>query len=309
MDDRIPIESYLSTFVKSLAIAPIRLNDPLGAIGVYWCRKYYPSEIEIKLLNSLADAAAKAVENVRLIEGLEQKISERTSQLQAVNKELETFTYSVSHDLKAPLRGIDGYSKLLSDFYGADLNEEVKHFISVIRKSTVQMNQLIEDLLQYSRLERSQKRNEPVNIGQKVDSALKMYHDELLAHNFSLENNVPDVSIVTDTGGIQIVLRNLIGNAIKFTKEVPNPVIRINLEELRDSWVLSVEDNGVGFDMKYSQRIFEIFQRLHRAEDYPGTGIGLAMVAKAVQGMNGKVWAKSKTGQGATFYIEILKHK
>jgi hypothetical protein len=306
-DDRIPIESYRSTFVRSLAIAPIRLKDPLGAIGAYWASNYLPSEIEVKLLNTLADAAAKAVENVQLIEDLEQKISQRTSQLQAVNKELETFTYSVSHDLKAPLRGIDGYSKLLSDLYATDLNEEAKHFIAVIRNSTQQMNQLIEDLLQYSRLERSQKRNEPVKIGQEVDSVLKMYHDELLAHNFSLENNVPDVSIVADSGGIQIALRNLIGNAIKFTKAVPDPGIWINLEELPDSWVLSVKDNGVGFDMKYSHRIFEIFQRLHRAEDYPGTGIGLAMVSKAVQRMEGKVWAESKPGQGAAFFLEIPK--
>jgi hypothetical protein len=306
-DDRIPAEAYKSTFVRSLAIAPIRLNDPLGAIGVYWGGNYSPSEMDVTLLNTLADAAAKAVENVQLIEGLEQKISERTMQLQAVNKELETFTYSVSHDLKAPLRGIDGYSKLLSDLYANELNDEAKSFITVIRNSTLQMNQLIEDLLQYSRLERSQRRNEVLQIRQLVDSVIKINQDELLARNFKIENTIPDISIFADSGGMQIALRNLIGNAIKFTQSVAEPVLSLRLNEAPNSWIISVSDNGIGFDMKYHQRIFEIFQRLQRAEDYPGTGIGLAMVSKAMQRMNGNVWAESAPGKGATFYLEIPK--
>jgi hypothetical protein len=306
-DDRTPIESYKSTFVRSLAIAPIRLNDPLGAVGAYWSSHYSPSEMDIKLLNSLADAAAKAIENVQLIDGLEQKISERTSQLQAVNKELETFTYSVSHDLKAPLRGIDGYSKLLSDLYANELNDEAKHFISTIRRSTQLMNQLIDDLLQYSRLERSQLRSEPVMIKSFINAILKIHEDEISSRRFSVAIDIPDTAIIADSNGIQMALRNLIENAIKFTKTVPEPTIEIKQEESENFWILSVKDNGIGFDMKYSQRIFEIFQRLHRVEDYPGTGIGLAMVGKAMQRMNGKARAESNPGQGATFYLEILK--
>ncbi|HCY40529.1 MAG TPA: hypothetical protein DHV48_04125 [Prolixibacteraceae bacterium] len=306
-DDRVPFASYRSTFVKSLAIAPIRLNDPLGAIGAYWGHNYTPSEVEIKLLNTLADAAAKAVENIQLIEGLEQKISHRTSQLQAVNKELETFTYSVSHDLKAPLRGIDGYSKLLSDLYAKDLNDEAKHFISTIRRSTQLMSQLIDDLLQYSRLERSQLRNEPVVIKSIVNAILKVNEDEIISGGFSVTMEIPDKAIIADSNGIQMALRNLIENAIKFTKTAPEPVIEIKQVESDNFWLISVKDNGIGFDMKYSQRIFEIFQRLHRVEDYPGTGIGLAMVGKAMQRMNGRAWAESTPGQGATFYLEIPK--
>ncbi|MHC1690087.1 MAG: PAS domain S-box protein [Bacteroidales bacterium] len=306
-DERVPIEAYKSTFVKSLAIAPIRLNDPLGAIGAYWGSNYLPSEIEIKLLNTLADAAAKAVENVQLIDGLEQKIIERTSQLQSVNKELETFTYSVSHDLKAPLRGIDGYSKLLSDLYANELNDEAKNFISTIRKSTQLMSQLIDDLLQYSRLERSQMRNETVMIKSFIDAILKINEDEIISHRFSVITDIPEASITADYNGIQMALRNLIENAIKFTKTVPEPTIEIKQKESERCWTISVKDNGIGFDMKYSQRIFEIFQRLHRVEDYPGTGIGLAMVAKAMQRMNGRAWAESTPGLGATFYLEIPK--
>lgn len=306
-DERIPIESYKSTYINSLAISPIRISDPLGAIGAYWANNYKPSEIEIKLLNSLADAAAKAVENVQLIDGLEQKISERTSQLQAANKELETFTYSVSHDLKAPLRGIDGYSKLLSDLYGNKLNDEANYFIETIRRSTTQMNQLIEDLLQYSRLERSNLQIKPLKIRSVVESILKINEEEVTQNNFAIKINVPDIKILADSNGIQIALRNLIENAIKFTKKVDNPEITITLEENSQNWIISVSDNGIGFDMKYSERIFEIFQRLQRAEDFPGTGIGLAMVAKAVQRMNGSVRSVSAPGEGATFYLEIPK--
>jgi len=218
-DNRIPIDTYKSTYVKSLAISPIRISEPLGAIGAYWANTYVPSEIEIMLLNSLSDSAAKAVENIQLIEGLENKISERTSQLQRVNKELETFTYSVSHDLKAPLRGIDGYSKLLSDLYGNKLSDEAKYFIETIRSSTIQMNQLIEDLLQYSRLERSGLQIKPIRIKSVIDSILKVNEEEIIRSNFLVNLNVPDITILADSNGIQIALRNLIENAIKFTKK------------------------------------------------------------------------------------------
>lgn len=305
-DDRIPIEAYKSTFVRSLAIAPIRMNDPLGAVGAYWARNYSPTEVEVKLLNTLADAASKAVENVQLIEGLEQKISERTSQLQAVNKELETFTYSVSHDLKAPLRGIDGYSKLLEDLYGQNLNEEASHFIRTIRKSTLQMNQLIEDLLNYSRLERSQFRDEPINLRLFTEKIVKLYHNEL--EGFSVQVSVPEIVARGDSSGLTISFRNLIENAIKFSRNSSSPTIEIGSIERPETCILFVKDNGVGFDMKYHNRIFEIFQRLHRAEDFPGTGIGLAMVNKAVQRMGARVWAESSPGNGATFFIELPKN-
>ncbi|HCE56243.1 MAG TPA: hypothetical protein DER09_00245 [Prolixibacteraceae bacterium] len=247
-------------------------------------------------------------EELRMLNSeLEQKVKQRTAQLVVIIKQLEAFTYSVSHDLKSPLRGIDGYSKLLFDLYGNSLNDEARHFISTIRSSTKQMNQLIVDLLQYSRLELADVQREPVEIKSVVDSFLQTQEDEINSHHFLVVINFPETTLMADSTGIQIVLRNLIENAIKFSKSVPNPEINFGLEEKHESWILSVKDNGVGFDMKYSQRIFEIFQRLHRAEEYPGTGIGLAMVSKAVQRMNGKAWAESQPGHGATFYIEIPK--
>ncbi len=259
------------------------------------------------VIRDLTEQKLAEQEILKLNQSLENKVALRTQQLTNAMKELETFTYSVSHDLKAPLRGIDGYSKLLSDLYAKELNDEAQYFITVIRNSTMQMNQLIEDLLQYSRLERSQLRSELVNIRQIVDSILKINQDDLLVQNFRIENDVPDISVFADSGGIQIALRNLIGNAIKFTRSADKPAIRVSMNETPGSWVIEVSDNGVGFDMKYQHRIFEIFQRLHRAEDYPGTGIGLAMVSKAMQRMNGRVWANSEPGKGATFYLELRK--
>lgn len=306
-DDRIPKDVYKPTFVKSLAMVPINQKEPIGAIGNYWKETYIPGEPEMQLLQTLADAAARAIENINLYAELEDRVNQRTEQLQTVNKELETFTYSVSHDLKAPLRGIDGYSKLLLDEYGGKLDEEASFFIQTIRRSTIQMNRLIEDLLSYSRLERSQFKQEKIALKPFVDTLVANYRTELEKHRFSVTLMIPDVIIIADSTGLSIILRNLMENAIKFTCQKPSPSIEIGLEDNPGSWIICLKDNGVGFDMKYHDRIFEIFQRLQRAEDFPGTGIGLAMVAKAVKRMNGKAWAESIPGEGSSFYIEIPK--
>lgn len=306
-DSRIPQDAYRPTFVKSLVMVPVNTREPVGAIGIYWKEVCNPSAQEVNLLESLADATARSIENIQLNAQLEERVKVRTQQLEAANKELETFTYSVSHDLKAPLRGIDGYSRLLMELYGKNLNDEAMRFVTTIRSSTLQMNQLIEDLLQYSRLERSHLQVRPLKVDTYIESILNMHEEELKAHHFVVKINIPATEIVVDPNGIQIVLRNLIGNAIKFTKKVDQPEINISMEEKPDSWLIAVSDNGIGFDMKYSERIFEIFQRLQRAEDYPGTGVGLAMVAKAMQRMKGKVWAQSVPGTGSTFYLEFTK--
>lgn len=261
------------------------------------------------LLSVLEDQQIAQQKVNELNEALERRVKERTAQLEAVNKELETFTYSVSHDLKAPLRGIDGFSKLLQDIYGPVLNEEAQSFLKTIRNSTMLMNQLIDDLLNYSRLERSQINIGSIDIANVFDAVLAVNKAELDANQFTVEMDCEGIELMADSQALTIAIRNLIENAIKFTKNRPNPRIKIAVADKAQSWVISVADNGIGFNMKYHQRIFEIFQRLERAEDFPGTGIGLAMVSKAMQRMKGKVWAESVVGEGSVFYLEIPKHQ
>lgn len=237
---------------------------------------------------------------------LEERVQERTAQLAAANAELETFAYSVSHDLKAPLRGIDGYSKLLLQDYGEKLGEEGRGFIENVRRATLQMNNLIDDLLAYSRIERQDLTFDELEIEAVVQLALKERREELAARGVEVDIALPRrLSAKADLDGLLIVLRNLIENAIKFTRDARPPRIEIGGREHPHTVEFWVRDNGIGFDMKFQERIFEIFQRLQRAEEYPGTGVGLALVRRALARMGGRVWCESSPGNGATFFVEL----
>jgi PAS domain S-box-containing protein len=238
---------------------------------------------------------------------LEKRVAERTAELAAANRELETFAYSVSHDLKAPLRGIDGYSQLLQETCASELSEDGRLFVQNIRDGSAQMNALIDDLLDYSRMERRHLRSMRLDLGDAVRSVLAERASEIEARGVSLQVQFPALSVQADPDGLAVALRNLFENALKFTNGAKPPVIEVGGREEPDSCILWVKDNGIGFDMKFHDRIFEIFQRLQRTEDYPGTGIGLALVSKAMQRMGGRVWAQSAPGQGATFYLELPK--
>lgn len=238
---------------------------------------------------------------------LEQRVEERTAALAAKTKELETFSYSVAHDLKAPLRGIDGYSRLLLEEHLEKLDEEGRAFLHTIRASTERMNQLIDDLLAYSRLERRALTAGSIELHSFIETLVEEKRLELEDRRIRLSMNVNGGSVIADADSLAQALRNYLDNAIKFAREAPEPQIEIGAEEMERACRLWVRDNGVGFDMKYHDRIFEIFQRLHRLEDYPGTGVGLAIVRKAMERMGGRAWAESAVGQGATFYLEIPK--
>lgn len=245
----------------------------------------------------------------RLNAELEERIAARTAALKAKSRELETFAYSVAHDLKAPLRGIDGYSRLLLDDHAADLNAEGQYFLKTIQGSTIEMSQLIDDLLEYSRLERREFKPDRLELGPLITSVIEQKKREAQAADCDIAFvvSVNGGSIVTDANGLIQSLKNYLDNAIKFTRKVPQPCIEIGSKENTKNVLVWVHDNGVGFDMKYHERIFDIFQRLDPGEEYPGTGVGLAIVRKSMERMGGRAWAESEPGRGATFYLEIPK--
>ena len=240
-------------------------------------------------------------------EHLEEIVDRRTAEVKAINTELETFTYSVSHDLKAPLRGIDGYSRLLVEEYGDKLDQEGLQFLKNIRSSTEQMHQLIEDLLTFSRMERRDLVQTQVNLRQMLDGLIFEREREISDRSIQMKIEIVSDHIVCDRESMRQILGNFIDNAIKFSADKPKPEIEIKVGQTPETLRFSVKDNGIGFDPKHQERIFSIFQRLHRIEDFPGTGVGLALVKKAATRMGGKTWAESRLGHGATFFLEIPK--
>lgn len=236
---------------------------------------------------------------------LEQRVQERTAALADMNRELEAFTYSVSHDLKAPLRGIDGYSRLLAEAYADRLDQEGQRFLTHIRTGTQRMYELIDDLLAYSRLERRRLRWEKIDLRVLIEGLLAERQQEIDARQVHVTLDLQGALVQADRESAQQMCRNLLDNALKFTSHVDTPRLAIRCQMLPCTWQLHVQDNGIGFDMRYHERIFEMFQRLQREEDYSGTGVGLAIVRKAAERLGGRVWAESTLGQGATFYVEI----
>ncbi len=237
---------------------------------------------------------------------LEHRVADRTSELEAKHREMEAFTYSVSHDLKAPLRGIDGYSRLLESDHAGKLDEEGRFFVAMIRKAAAHMGDLIDDLLAYSRVERGRPKLGPVEPAPVVATVVDGAAAEATAGDVALTRSVePGLAVVGEREGLELALRNLLDNALKFTAGRPRREIEVGVRRADGHALFWVRDNGPGFNMRYHDRIFEIFQRLHRAEDFPGTGVGLAIVRKAVERMHGRVWAESAAGQGATFFIEL----
>lgn len=240
------------------------------------------------------------------LDRLHAELDASLAQLRRTNRELETFTYSVSHDLKAPLRAIDGYSRLLLSDHEASLDAEGRGFLANIRQASQQMAQLIDDLLAYSQLERRNQELAPLALDAAVRAVLAPYEDELHRRGVEVKTAIPaGLRARGDAQSLALALRNLVDNALKFSHASTPPMIEITGTQTGEAVVVSVHDNGVGFDMKFHDRIFDIFQRLHRAEDYPGTGVGLAIVRKAMERMGGEVWAQSQPGQGATFYLRV----
>jgi PAS domain S-box-containing protein len=240
----------------------------------------------------------------RLNEELERRVRERTAQLEVANKELESFSYSVSHDLRAPLRAMDGFSRILLADFGPQLAPEARHHLQLVRDNARQMGALIDDLLALSRLGQQPLRVRPVAPADLVRQALAGLRAE--QDGRGVEITIGDMpACEADPALLQQVFVNLLSNALKFTRAREVARIHVGARAEGDECVLFVRDNGVGFDMRYVDKLFRVFQRLHRAEDYEGTGVGLAIVQRVVQRHGGRVWAEAQLDHGATFFFTL----
>jgi signal transduction histidine kinase len=305
VDSRIPADAYRPTFVKSLVMVPIRVAAPIGAIGTYWAKQYRPKPDEVMLLQALADSTSIAIENVQLVQSLEQRVKQRTAELESANKELEAFSYAVSHDLRAPLRAIDGFSAALEERAGDQLGSEALSYLKRVRGGVNQMRLLIEDLLRLSQTTRTPLRLAPLDITALVHMIIEQragtYADRKIT--FEVEDGMR--ARFADPGLTRSLLENLIDNALKFTGKREHAVIGVSAGNVDGATVFCVRDNGAGFDASNKHRLFGAFQRFHSANEFEGTGIGLATAQRIVNRHGGRIWAEAEVNQGAKFFFTL----
>jgi signal transduction histidine kinase len=318
----IAVAFVLSTWLQRGIASPIRtLADAARRVSEgkeYSVRASVVSDDELGLLTRAfndmleelqqRDAALRASEaRLRQLNGdLERRVRVRTAELEASNRELEAFSYSVSHDLRAPLRHIDGFADMLRRQSASGLNDKARHYVETISESAKHMGELIDDLLSFSRMGRSEMQQTSVSLDRLIAAARATLSAELAGREIVWSVS-PLPEVPGDPAMLHLAFMNLLSNAVKYTRGRTPARITIAAREHEDEVVLSVQDNGAGFDMAYKDKLFGVFQRLHAAEEFEGTGIGLANVRRIIQRHGGRVWAEGHLGQGATFFVALPK--
>jgi PAS domain S-box-containing protein len=224
--------------------------------------------------------------------------------LQAVNAELESFTYSVSHDLRAPIRQIEGFAKILEEHLGDSLDPQVEHYLHRIQDGSQQMGRLVDDLLHLAQLGRQHAKPRITPLDGLVDEVLTSLRAEIIERGITCRVGALP-AIECDPGLMKIVFTNLLSNAVKYTRRAEHPLIEVGQIVTDGVPVIYVRDNGIGFDMKYADKLFGVFQRLHRTEDFEGAGVGLAIVSRIIRKHRGTIWAEARPDEGATFFFTI----
>jgi PAS domain S-box-containing protein len=296
------LDIQLKADIRGIQSTPLvsRSGKTLGMFSTQYKTPHRPDDRTLRLLDLLARQAADIIES----KAADDELKRRTAELEASNKELEAFSYSVSHDLRAPLRSITGFSAVLLEDYNDELDKEGKSYLKKISDSGELMGQLMDDLLKLSRVTRSDLTIEKVDLS---DMAQKIISD-LASDEPKRKVKVtiaPNMTANGDKNLLGLVLQNLLGNAWKYTSKTLEPRIEMGTVEYIGKQAYFVRDNGVGFDMTYANKLFQPFQRLHKATEFAGTGIGLATVQRIIRRHGGEVWAEAKVGEGATFYFTL----
>jgi light-regulated signal transduction histidine kinase (bacteriophytochrome) len=237
-----------------------------------------------------------------------QEVQSMNEQLREANHELEAFSYSVSHDLRAPLRHIDGFVDRVSKTAGPALDDKSRRYLQIVSDSARHMGNLIDDLLVFSRMGRAEMQQTKVDLEPLVQGVIAGMHEEIGQRNIVFKNGHL-VEVQGDPAMLKQAFVNLIGNAVKYTRTRENAEIEISCSETPEEFTVWVRDNGVGFDMQYANNLFGVFQRLHRSEEFEGTGIGLANVRRIIHRHGGRTWAEGKVNEGATIYFTLPKRK
>jgi PAS domain S-box-containing protein len=261
----------------------------------------------VGVMQDVTDRKAAEAQIRSLTEQLEDRVRQRTEELQRANQELEAFVYSISHDLRAPLRHINGFLDLFNKTALPALSEQERHYLTQVTDSARQMDRLIDDLLLFSRMAQEELRPEQVDLNQLLEQALAQLGPETQGRTIIWKKQLLPV-LQADPAMLRQVLVNLLSNAIKYTRHRPTAEIEIGTMADRDNEVtILIRDNGVGFDMRYAHKLFGVFQRLHLADQFEGTGIGLANVRRIILRHGGRTWAEGKPDAGATFYFSVPK--
>jgi light-regulated signal transduction histidine kinase (bacteriophytochrome) len=314
-------EVRTKTYVVNLG--PVHLNLTIGAMGVLVIsllaillaaavllallarRRTRQAESANRELTTEIGERRRAEEEVsKLNAELEHRVVARTGQLDAANKELEAFSYSVAHDLRAPLRHINGFSKILQDDYSTALDATAQHYLKSIQDGAKNMGRLVDDLLKMGQIGRQELVCRPTDLNSLVRRALQDLQPE--CEGRQIEWRIGELpSVDCDSGLIRQVFANLLSNAVKYTRPREKAVIEVGQVTTDGAPTVFVRDNGAGFDQKYAHKLFGVFQRLHSAEQFEGTGVGLATAHRIVQKHGGRIWAQAEVDKGATFFIAL----